>query len=542
MIKSVSGELKFWKDLRCDPELPAVDIPFVDEHINLYVLKNNALRREIASRPMTQAIREKIGNYNRRFRWKSGLGVTIICCGVICGGYWILCCDGGTLMITTAGAVGGYLTTTSVIDNQHETTRTDAIIDHLHHHNRKMLDVGTVAVFGHNAGTVNMDKDTEQHPNAADSDNGIDTNSMGKTSESGGKSQVNIQGDITGGLHVGPQGVTHGKHPAVVNVGGKVTGPIHVGSTEVTHTNPTGEAQGGMTITHTNGIVHVAGVNNGNVDIKPENPQVKPQVTSQGTSQGTFPSAAGLAQFNEYLGHEIVETLNNDNSLVNALCASKFDGKGQIPMLCSTEETDQITHFMAKYPNLKINGVYGEQQHYKRVEHVYYWAMSTGINVMIYEPKYVDGKLDRVIKRVIIGEKDQTDFIVLTLQKNEKGPHWNWFKALRTEDIKVMTERSEGLTDKPNQCRIGGEGARATKIVDREPQRMTNDEENEKWTALHYVIAAIVIMGILWCCGGAVLGIVLFVHAVMRWFNRSSSPEIEIEEEKESEPSVADMV
>ena len=47
MITSVPGELKFWTDLRCDPKLPAVDIPFVDEHINLYVLQNHALRREI---------------------------------------------------------------------------------------------------------------------------------------------------------------------------------------------------------------------------------------------------------------------------------------------------------------------------------------------------------------------------------------------------------------------------------------------------------------------------------------------------------------
>ena len=130
LIKSTLNELKFWRNIRSDPELSEFGILFVDEHINFYLIRNKALSCEIASRPKCRALIKKIGDYIRRFRWKSGLGVSIVCCGVICGGYWILFSNGGTLMITTAGAVGGYLTTTSVIDNHHETTRTDAIIDH----------------------------------------------------------------------------------------------------------------------------------------------------------------------------------------------------------------------------------------------------------------------------------------------------------------------------------------------------------------------------------------------------------------------------
>ena len=67
---------------------------------------------------------------------------------------------------------------------------------------------------------------------------------------------------------------------------------------------------------------------------------------------------------------QIVETLNNDNSLVNALCAAKFDGNGRIPMLCSNEETERITEIMNTHSDLKINVAHGKQQHYKRAKHM----------------------------------------------------------------------------------------------------------------------------------------------------------------------------
>ena len=421
MIKSVSDEIKFWTDLRCDPKLPAVDIPFVDEHINLYVLQNNALRRKIASRPMTRSFRKKIGDYIRRFRWKSGLGVAIICCGVICGGYWILCCDGGTVIITTAGAVGGYLRMEPIFDDRHESN-----------HNRMLLSDAAA-----------------------------------------------------------PQGISTGQPQA----------PSHGGSAR-------GKSQ----------------------------PDPKQQASA-------LYSAEGLALFNKYLQNDIVTTMNSADSLVNALCAAYYnDGQQvQIPTDCAKTETKAITNFMAQHPHLKINEVHGTQANY---QHAIYWAMARGMNVMIYEPKYVDGKLDRVIKRYIIGSQDriQTKIIVLILDKNQTGPHWNWSKGLRAEDITVMAHRSKTLTDKPGKCTTKGEGARVTRIVDREPQITlitgNTNGEDEKWTALHYFVVVIVVMGILWCCGGAVL---IIVYGVMR-FNRSSSAEIEIKEEKESEPSVADMV
>ena len=79
MVQSLSDEVKMWKQIRGNSDLPAVAIPMVDENINRYVLKNKALLREIVSRPLS----EKIDDYIRRFRWKSGLGVSIICCGVM---------------------------------------------------------------------------------------------------------------------------------------------------------------------------------------------------------------------------------------------------------------------------------------------------------------------------------------------------------------------------------------------------------------------------------------------------------------------------
>ena len=121
MVKALSDELKFLKHIRAklNSDLPAVAFPMIDENINLNALKNKTLCREIASRPMSRLMFE-VGDYMRRFRWKSGLGVSIICCGVICGGYLFLCSNGAAPIITSAGVVSAQLGMQRVFDHHQD--------------------------------------------------------------------------------------------------------------------------------------------------------------------------------------------------------------------------------------------------------------------------------------------------------------------------------------------------------------------------------------------------------------------------------------
>ena len=402
MIKSVSDEIKFWTDLRCDPELPAVDIPFVDEHIKLYVLKNNSLRRQIASRPTTRVLCEKISDYIRRFRWKSGLGVTIICCGVICGGYWILCTNGGTLLITTAGAVSGYLSTAEtepILVDWYENDHSRMILSAARiddprvsppRHQPVTLPAGVSAYNPHEAamlwGTATVSNPYQSaDPNPYQS---ADTNPYANPYPNPYSSADPNPGN--GPTYIDPEQEGWNQF------------------SQYLHNQIVEADQGDYSMLHA--ICRAKWQNDPNFNI------------------------SKLLDCVEQEKQNILDFLNNHSQLHIVQGAEIHVG----PFPGDLEYPTRVTrHWLT------------------------YIAMSSEINVLVYEPVFDgNGNLIKIRKMFIVGKKGQEETYILAVGRSnaiESGhlPHYNWMPKMLSEDKQTMLRYSHELTDNPNTCTIG---------------------------------------------------------------------------------------
>merc|ERR1712098_284252 len=140
---------------------------------------------------------------------------------------------------------------------------------------------------------------------------------------------------------------------------------------------------------------------------------------------------------------------------------------------------------------------------------------------------------DHVIRMYLIGKKGKLETAyVLTLHEGTNGPHWNWAKGLWTVDVEVLKHLAKEMTDGPGQCSPAGEvGSRMQRKVDLDVNHA--DRWKKANGKLPVIIIIIVIVALLGCGGCLICGGLYLLRR-----NTRSSAEMQVEDEKETEPPV----